>query len=110
MLVVVSLQVPGDQLGDACVKGGAEGHSVASQPIDNYLGNGVLTAAQYGAQIKEGGGAEEFYVDDFTTTLIWVPDRYREVNFQDIFREAELVGFANTFHFILEVSVPAEEK
>lgn len=74
MFVVLCFQVPGDQLSDAGTRGGAKGHHVSPFPVDSDLGNAVLAAAQYRAQVEEGDSAEEFDVDDFTARLVWVSD------------------------------------
>lgn len=74
MFVVLCLQVPGDQLSDAGMRGGAKGHDMSPRLVDRDLGNAVLAAAQYRPQVEEGHSAEEFDVDDFTASLVWVSD------------------------------------
>lgn len=74
MFVVLRLQVPGDQLGDAGARRGAKGHNVSPRPVDGDVGNAVLAAAQDGAQVEEGDGAGELNVDDFTAPLVRVSD------------------------------------
>lgn len=79
MLVVLCLQVPGDQLSDASALGGAKGHNVSARPVDSDVGNTVLAAAQYRPQVEERVSAEELDVNDFTGRLVWISDREKVV-------------------------------
>lgn len=74
MLVVFRLQVPNNDVSGAAASRGAEGHDVRPAPGDGYLGDEVLTTPQDGAQILEGGGAEELDVDDVTLAFIRVSE------------------------------------